>query len=482
MGVLEGLEPVKVFEYFEEISRIPRGSFDTKAVADYLEGFAKERSLEYWRDEAGNVVIVREASEGYENGPSVMLQGHMDMVCEKNSDSSHNFKRDPLNLCVMEDFIFAKGTTLGGDDGIALAYMLAILDDEQVAAPRLECVFTADEEVGMLGVSALDTSVLKSEILINLDSDDEGIFLTSCAGGVRGNLSVPVRTKEKSGEKYNLVVCGLKGGHSGTEIHKYLGNANIILGRLLHYIGNHMKFSIISIQGGLADNAIPREASTEILVQEEDISHFEDIVDEFEQIIRNEYRSVEKNIQIYCNDMGLTTAVALTQKTQERVIFLLNTLPDGVQKMSMEFPGLVQTSLNLGIIRMNNGQFKASSAIRSCIGSEKEALSDKLRYLTETIGGTYTEQGDYPAWEYNEDSRIRKLIGKVYTSLTDEEPIFTGIHAGLECGILAGKMPGLDIVSMGPDILHVHSPKERLSISSAKRVYDLVCGVLRELR
>ncbi len=482
MGVLDKLEPNNVFRFFEEISRVPRGSYDCSGIADYLEAFAKERELDHWRDEANNVIIIRPASTGYESSDTVMLQGHVDMVCEKNSDSSHNFKRDPLNLCVMDDYVYARGTTLGADDGIAVAFMLAILDDASIEAPRLECVFTTDEEVGMLGAHALDTKELKAKTLLNLDSEHEGQFLTNCAGGLRADLSVPVRQKEKSGELYSLVVCGFKGGHSGTEIHKYLGNANIIMGRLLHYIGNSMKFSIVSLSGGLMDNAIPREASADILVQEEDISSFEDIVDQFEKIIRNEYRPLENNIEIYCNDKGLTTRMALTQKTQERIIFLLNTMPDGVQKMSLEMPGLVQTSLNLGIIRLKDNLFMATSSVRSAIQSEKEALSDKLRYLCQTIGGTYSERGDYPSWEYREDSRIQGIVKKLYKEKYGKEPELCGIHAGVECGILSGKMPELDIISYGPDALEIHTPRERLSISSTERVFDFTKEILRALK
>ncbi|MBR0149651.1 MAG: aminoacyl-histidine dipeptidase [Lachnospiraceae bacterium] len=482
MGVLDNLEPKRVFYYFEEISKIPHGSGNTDAMSDFVVNFAKEKKLKHRRDEKGNVLIVKDASAGYEASDTVMLQGHMDMVCEKNSDAVFDFKKDPLKLCVMDDCIFARGTTLGGDDAIAVAYMLALLEDDELEAPRLECVFTVDEEIGMGGAKAFDVSDIRAKTLINLDHEDEGLFLTSCAGGLRAQLTVPVRFKEKAGEKYTIVVCGLKGGHSGTEIHKYLANANILIGRLMHYLGTRVKYSVISLGGGMQDNAIPREASMDVLVQEEDISNFEDIIDEFQDIIRNEYRSLEKNIQIYCNDKGLTACQALTQKTQERVIFLLNTMPDGVQKMSPDIHDLVQTSLNLGIIRLDSKQFKATSALRSSVKSEIDALSDKLRYLTETIGGTYEEHGEYPAWEYNPDSRVQKLVKETYDRLFDEEGTLTGVHAGLECGIFARKLPGIDIVAFGPDVLHIHSPKERMSVPSTERVYRLLRELLKVLK
>lgn len=481
MAVLEGLSPERVFYYFEEICKIPHGSRNVKEISDYIVDFAKKAGLSYRQDEKFNVLVRKPASSGYENSDVVMLQGHMDMVCEKNADCNHNFIKEGLPIGIMDDYVYAKGTTLGGDDGIAVAYMLAILEDKNIKSPELECLFTVDEEIGMLGADFFDASDCKAKILLNLDSEEEGIFLSSCAGGLRGVCSVPVRYKEKTGERYNIVISGLKGGHSGTEIDKYRGNANIIMGRLLHYLGDSLKYSVVSMQGGLQDNAIAREANTEILVEKSDISDFEEFIDSFADMISNEYKAVEKNIQIYCDYQGKDTCMALTHKTQERLIFLLNTMPDGVQKMSMEIAGLVQTSLNLGIIRLNKDVFTATCALRSSIKSEKEFLSDKLRYLTQTIGGTYTEHGDYPSWEYMENSKIRPLICKVYKELTGKNAEVAGIHAGLECGILANKIKNLDIVSFGPDIFDIHTPKERLSIASVKTVYELILKVLERL-
>jgi len=482
MGILTQLKPERVFYYFEEITKIPHGSGNTEGISSYATDFAKNHGLEFTQDVSGNILIIKEASPGYEKSDTVMLQGHLDMVCEKNSDNDHDFKKDPLPIGIMDDYVYAKGTTLGGDDGIAIAYMFAILEDKSIEAPRLECLMTVDEEIGMLGATAFDASALKAKVLLNLDSEEEGIFLSSCAGGVRSNCTVAVRYKEKTGIKYHLVISGFKGGHSGTEIDKYHGNANIILGRMLHYLGQKVRYSIISMQGGLQDNAISREADAYILVHEEDVSDFEDMCDAFESMIRNEYKAVEDNIQIYCNNEGCETTAALTRKTQERIIFLLNTMPDGVQKMSMEIRGLVQTSLNLGIIRLDKEHFTATCALRSAVQSEKEALANKLRYLTETIGGTYNEMGNYPSWEYRSDSRIRPLIIKVYERLFEKKAVVEGIHAGLECGILSSKLPELDIVAFGPDILDIHTPKERMSISSVERVYRLILEVLKELK
>ncbi|NBH81802.1 aminoacyl-histidine dipeptidase [bacterium C-53] len=479
MDVLKALQPQAVFSYFEDICRIPHGSGNTKEISDYLVSFAKEHSLSHTQDEMGNVIIVKEASKGFEQADTVMLQGHMDMVCEKNSDCRHDFKKDPLNLCVVDDYVFAKGTTLGGDDGIAVAMALAILAGDY-EHPRLEVVVTVDEEIGMLGATGLDLSGCQAKKMINIDSEEEGILLTSCAGGLRATCSVPVRHKSKSGTKYELVVCGLNGGHSGTEIDKYLGNANIIMGRLLHFLETKLEYDLVTLQGGLQDNAIPREANANIIVQSEDMDHFEALIREFEQTIKNEYSANEKNISVYCENQGKTKENVLTPKTKERVIFLLNTVPDGVQKMSMATKGLVQTSLNFGIMRLRDNEFSLTAAVRSSVKSEKYALSAKLRYLTETIGGTYQEAGTYPAWEYRETSELRDIMVDVYEKMYGEKPVVAGIHAGMECGVIYEKMNGIDAVSCGPNILSIHTPKEKLSISSTKRTFEYLLNVLKE--
>lgn len=482
MGVLDGLKPERVFYYFEEISSIPHGSFDTGRLSDYLIDFAKKKNLEAKKDELGNVIIIKQAAKGCENADTVMLQGHIDMVCEKNQDSVHDFKKDPLRLRVMDEYVYAAGTTLGGDDGIAAAYMLALLEDEELIAPRLECVFTVDEEVGMLGAAGLDTGSLKAKYLLNIDSEEEGVFLTSCAGGVRGKLILPVEYENREGIRYKLVVCGLKGGHSGTEIDKYLANANILMGRLLYLLSLKFDFSIMAISGGMQDNAIPREAGCEIVFNDGfDENGFEDYIASFQDTVSSEYRFMEKNIQVYCVRMDETKGEVLTKDSADKLIFLLNFIPNGVQKMSHEIDGLVQTSLNLGIMRLKDGTFSAISAIRSSLISEKLALSEKLRFLSAKLSGEYEEKGDYPAWEYREDSKLRNVISECFTNLYGRNASFSGIHAGLECGIFASKIPGIDIVSFGPDILDIHSPKERMNIPSAERVYNFIKEVLKKL-
>lgn len=484
MGTLSTLEPRKVFKYFEEISCIPRGSGNTNRISDYLADFASAHSLKYRQEQCGNIIIWKNGTAGYENSAPVMLQGHMDMVCEKTEESKHDFMKEPLELSTVDDFIFARGTTLGADDGIAVAFALAVLESDDIPHPPLECVFTVDEEVGMDGAKALDMSVLKARKLINLDSENEGVFFTSCAGGLRGNLTVPVRYVEHTGVKYKIFISGLNGGHSGGEIDKYNANAIILIGRLLHFLGTKMKFHILMMQGGLMDNAIPREASCQVLVSGEDSANFEKITADFEKTIKNEYKANEKNLMIYCDNLGESTEKVLSTRMQERVIFLLNTVPDGVQKMSQEAStrGLVETSLNFGIMRLNDEEFTLEAALRSSISSEKYALSDKLRYLTETIGGKYEERGDYPAWEYNENSELVPLVKSIYEKQYKNEPVIKGIHAGLECGIIYHALQPIDIVSFGPQINGAHTPKEKLSVSSTGRTWKLLKELLKELK
>ncbi len=484
MAVLDDLQPREVFHYFEEICGIPHGSGNTTAISQYCVDFAIRHQLEYIQDGKGNVIIKKQASKGYEDSAPIILQGHMDMVCEKNFDydGRFDFSKDGLKLAIMDDYIYAKGTTLGADDGIAVAYCLAILSDESLEHPPLEVVLTVDEEIGMLGIEALDVTPLKAKRMINIDNENDGELLISSAGGMAVKCSIPVRYVTKKGSKYTIVLCGLTGGHSGTEINKYRGNANLLMGRLLHFIGKNIKFDLCYLKGGLQDNAIPREAKAEILVHEKDAYQFEELIVQFEQTIQKEYRIIEKNINIYCEDKGTSEEQVLTPKTKERIIFLLMTIPDGVQKMSPETDNLVQTSSNAGIMRLKENFFVLQIHIRSSVSSEKYALSDKLKYLTETIGGAYTTDGDFPAWEYSPKSELRDMMFKTYQKCFGCNPRLSGIHAGLECGSVYSKIEGIDIVSFGPEIQNIHTPKEKLSIVSTQKSWEYLLTVLKNCK
>ena len=482
MSVLNGLKPEKVFYYFEQICAIPHGSGNTTAIADYCVDFAKERGLDYIRDELNNVLIRKPASSGCEKSEPLLLQGHLDMVCEKNfdSDARFDFTKDPLKLAVMDDYVYAKGTTLGGDDGIAVAYMLAILDDRQVKHPPLECLFTSDEETGMIGMAGFDTSVITARRMINLDNEKEGEILTSSAGGRKVKCHVPMKYHESTGLSYDIVICGLLGGHSGAEIDKYRGNANLLMGRLLHHLKDKVDYELYYLKGGLQDNAIPREAKASIIINEKDATRLEDIITEFEMTIINEYKRIENNIMIYCEAGDTVTEKVLTKKSRERVILVLMTVPDGIAKMCPEAENIVQTSSNAGIMRLREDYFSLIVSIRSSISSEKQALSDKLKYMAESIGAKYMIESDYPAWEYREKSKLRALVVDAYEELFDKAARVTSIHAGLECGIIFDKIKGMDIVSIGPDIEDIHTPKEKLSISSAERTWRLILKIMEK--
>ncbi|MBR5406496.1 MAG: aminoacyl-histidine dipeptidase [Lachnospiraceae bacterium] len=480
MGVLDGLKPERVFHYFEEICNIPHGSGNTSAIAKYCVSFAKEMGLECISDKFNNVLIRKPAYTGRENCKPLLLQGHLDMVCEKNFDydPKFDFSKDPLRLSLMDDYVFAKGTTLGGDDGIAVAYMLAILEDDTIVHPELECLFTSDEEAGMEGMKGFDASAVKARRMINIDNEKEGEILVSSAGGRKVKCHIPVRYNNVSGMSYDIIICGLLGGHSGSEIDKYRGNANLLMGRLLHYLSEKLDYQLYYLKGGLQDNAIPREAKASVLIDPKDSAYFEDLITEFEKTVINEYRQIENNITIYCEAGDITEEHVLSPKTKERIIFLLMTIPDGIAKMCPESQNIVQTSSNAGIMRLRQDYFSLIISIRSSISSEKSAMSDKIKYLTETIGGEYIIESDYPAWEYKEVSPLRDMVSKAYVELFDKEPRVTSIHAGLECGLIYDKLNGIDIVSIGPDIEDIHTPKEKLNISSTERTWRLLLKIM----
>ncbi len=482
-NVLDGIEPERVFHYFEEISGIPRPSGKCDMISDYIVGFAREHDLEYVQDECKNVLIRKKSHRSGDDTPVVILQGHMDMVCEKSYDyeAKHDFTKNGLKLCLLDDYIYAKGTTLGADDGIAVSYMLSILESDDPSLPEIEALFTVDEEDGMRGALAFDTSMLRGKLLINLDHEVAGELLTCSAGGKRVKCSIPVNYTEVSGIGYSIIICGLCGGHSGMEIDKGRGNANLLLGRIMHTISKSMDYSVKYIGGGLTDSAIPREAKAEIIIDPENADILENIVEEYSRIICSEFEGIEDNMMIYAENKGEDKALCLDAASQKRIGFLLNTIPDGIIKMSRKNEGLVRTSLNSGIMQLSDKEFVLIVNMRSLAESEKEALADKIEYLIETIGGRYTEEYDYPAWEYQEDSPLRKKAFEVYQRMFIQNPRLSGFHAGLECGVFYKKIPGVDIISFGPDISNIHTPKERLSISSAGKVYEYLIEILKTL-
>lgn len=480
MSVLENLQPQKVFHYFEEICSIPHGSRNTKQISDYLVAFAKERNLTYIQDELNNIIIFKAGTPGYEASEPIIIQGHMDMVCEKENDCEIDFLTEGIRLVVDGDYVKADKTTLGGDDGIAVAYALAILDSDDIAHPPLEIVITVDEEIGMLGAFDMDLSMLKGHKMLNIDSDVEGHFLTSCAGGMSLIADIPVKRIKQQGLAVELCVTGLNGGHSGAEIHKERGNADILMGRVFSTLLELTPFGIMDLAGGLKDNAIVRECKATVLMPEESLEVVKEQLSELEKTLKNEFAESDFGLQLLVTPIGLQTANILDYTSVNRVTCYLRMVPNGVLHMSQIMPGLVETSLNLGILELQEEALHTVTSIRSCVSSRKTDVMNRVTMLVELLGGEVSMEGDYPAWEYNADSKVREDIAKVYKELFDEEPIFEAIHAGLECGIFSDKIKDLDCVSFGPNNYDIHTPKERLSISSTERMWRLIIEFLKQ--
>ncbi|MDO5398806.1 MAG: aminoacyl-histidine dipeptidase [bacterium] len=473
MKKLINIEPKEVMGYFEDICAIPHGSGNTKMISDYLVEFAKKNGFEYRQDELNNVIIFAPGSAGYENSPSVIIQGHMDMVAEKTEDCPIDMEKDGLDLYVEDGFVKARGTTLGGDDGIAIAYALAAMTSAEVVHPPIEAVFTVDEETGMKGAAGIDVSELKGRIMLNIDSEQENVFTVSCAGGANAYVTIPTERENTEGIIFEITVNGLKGGHSGVEIDKGRGNSNILMGRLLYAIKDKIK--LCSIKGGSKGNAIPL-STTAVIVASEDIS---DIVAEYEKAFRNELRSSDENVRIVCTNKGKGTQN--TASATQKIIAYLMTAPNGIYAYSMEIAGLVQTSLNLGILELKEDKMTALYAVRSSVGTQRIWLCNMLKAVAESLGGTAEFDGIYSEWEYKKDSRLRDLMIEVYKEQYGKEPVIEAIHAGVECGIFAGKLPGLDCVSFGPDLFEIHTVRERMGIESVQRTWKLIKEVLRRL-
>ena len=479
MGVLSGLQPEKVFYYFEEITKIPHGSGNMEQISNFMVNFAKERNLFYIQDKVKNVIIIKEATPGYEKEPVVILQGHMDMVAVKKPDCDIDMLNEGLKIAVDGDKIYAEGTSLGGDDGIAVAYALAILDSDDLKHPRLEVVITVDEEVGLDGAREIDLSMLEGHRMLNLDSEEEGIFLTSCAGGARVGCHVPVEKAEIEGIAYEVVVGGLLGGHSGAEIHKERGNSNSLMGRLLWRLSGKIPVAIKSMGGGLADNAIPRETKAVLVVQEADKVVLEETVKEVAAELAGELATKDPNVFISAKEIESGKYLCVTVKDTKKAAMFLHALPGGVQAMSADMPGLVETSLNMGIMELEE-QLLAEFSVRSSVESAKGALIDKLSAITAMAGGHITVTGAYPGWKYRVDSPLREKMVALYEKMYGEKPRVEAIHAGLECGILGSKINDLDCVSLGPQMSDIHTTEETLSISSTARVWEYLIKLLEE--
>ncbi len=483
MSILSGLEPERVFYYFEQICAIPHGSYHEQQISDYLMKFAGSHGLRAVQDKLGNVILFIPASAGYEDDDPLILQGHMDMVCEKREDSDLDMEREGLRLATDGAYVYAEDSTLGGDDGIAVAYMLAIAENADIPHPPLECVITVSEEVGMEGAREIDLSMLNGRRMINLDSEEEGIFLTSCAGGVSLISRIPVE-REQSGERdwYRLTVSGLTGGHSGCEIHKGRANAIFLLGNVLRELFNGVDPVVCAMEGGNKDNAIPVTAWAEIGIPSGEGEQIKERLCRITGRLREQYDGTDPELEISMRETGKTEKRnGISRKAAVKLAELLHSLPNGVQAMSGNVRGLVQTSLNLGIMRLEHDHLFLQYSVRSSMAEEKGELAATVEEIVAAGGGSTIRQGDYPAWEYREESVLRTRAVSVFEELYGRKPEVTGIHAGLECGLLAGKIAELDCISMGPDILDIHTTSERMDVASVKRVYEFLLELLQAI-
>lgn len=479
MPILEKLQPQAVFAHFEQLCAIPHGSGNTKAISDYLVRFAAARGLRHIQDAHNNVIIFCPGTPGYETAAPVILQGHMDMVCETAPDCAKDLTREGLDLFIDGDTIGARGTTLGGDDGIAVAMALAILDADDIPHPPLEVVLTVDEETGMLGADALDASVLQGRTMLNIDSEDEGILTVSCAGGNVSVCTLPVTRAAFPGTALTVTVSGLLGGHSGAEIDKGRGNANQLLGRVLYAVGARTALRVVCVDGGLKDNAIPRESRAVITVADPDAAQA--AIADMDAAFRHEYAAADPDVFVRA-DPAQPQMPPMDAASTQRAVCMLCCLPNGVQTMSRDIPGLVQTSLNLGILTTDEQCVQASFCVCSSVATQKEMLVARLRCLMAQLGGSVNVSGDYPAWEYRKDSPLRERMIDVFREQYGHDPKVEDIHAGVECGLFAGKLPGLDCVSFGPDLTEIHTCRERMHIASVQRVWRYTLEVLRRCK
>jgi dipeptidase D len=488
MSKLEAIEPQAVIRNFEKISAIPRCSGSEKEISDFLVQFAKDLGYEAYQDKVWNVVIKKPASEGYENIDPVILQGHMDMVCEKNKATVHDFSKDPIQLVVDGNILRASGTTLGADDGIAVAYCMAILEDKNLPHPPLEILITTQEETGLVGAMKLEGEKLTGKTLINIDGEEEGVFLVSCAGGVRTKLILPLKKKKSKTDEITmeLSITGLRGGHSGADIHKGRGNANKLMGRLLYELKRTVKFNLYALEGGAKMNAIPRECSAILGFKKANIEKAKELIESLEKNITAEFKKTDPDFKILfdeLNELPKGKTLPLKKSAKNKIIHLLLNIPNGINSMSQDIEGLVESSNNLGVITFEGDKILFENSTRSSVESKKIEINRKLEELANYTGCDFENDSDYPGWKYREDSRLREHMKKVYQDLFGKEPIVEAIHAGLECGLFLDVIrDDLDMIAIGPNMHDVHTPDEHLELDSAGRVYSFLIETLKRMK
>ena len=475
---LAGLEPASVFGYFEEICAIPHGSRNTRQISDYLVNFAKSHDLRYIQDDSDNVIIFADATPGYEDHPAIILQGHMDMVCEKDADCTIDMSAEGLDVTHDGNVVYARGTTLGADNGIAVAMGLAILSDNTIPHPPIELLITSDEEIGLLGAAAADLSELKGKSLINLDSEGEGVFTVSCAGGCVANISLPVDRHAVYGPCIRLVVDGLQSGHSGADIHRNRANANKVMGEFMSRIQKLMPLCLTSLAGGAKDNVIPGSCQATLVAMGINLERINGIAEQLQTEVREQFDEPNATVQAF--DVDALGGNSLSTQSTAKVIELLCAAPNGVQSWSQDIDGLVQTSLNMGVVKLGD-RMNVTLSVRSSVNAEKQELLQQLKKLADMFEADYAEDGAYPAWEFKKESHLRDVMVATYRELFGKEAKVEAIHAGLECGLFTEKIPGLDCVSIGPQMHDIHTSRERLEIGSTQRTWEFLLAVLKNL-
>lgn len=476
--ILNGLEPDRVFYYFEKISQIPRESGKNEKIIEYLRDFSTHRNLEFEADEVGNVIIRKPAATGYEKATGIILQGHLDMVCVSDKDKKKDFSEEGIDLRTDGERIWADKTTLGADDGIAIAYALAILEARNIMHPAIEALFTADEEIGLVGANAFDPFKLKGTRLINLDSEEEGVLTVSCAGGIRAISNFTAKRENYTGKCMQIRIFGLLGGHSGTEINKEQLNANKVLGRVLYSVWKKFGIQLAEIHGGEKENAIPSEAKGIFTVSDGVVQEIKEYICGQLEIMKQSYCMIEPNLCWEVSLAQMDTKVMGKEDT-EKILYCLYHMPDGIQRMEHEFAGMVQTSLNAGLIRTGEQEVSIIFSLRSSVTAELEELSRRLDSFISYIGGNTRFYAGYPAWEYRKESLLRQIAMAAYKAVYNDSPKVMPIHAGLECGIFVGKCPELDCISIGPTISYVHTTRECMEVESVNRTWLFLLEILK---
>lgn len=479
-------KPTTVFTYFKEINQIPRCSGNERAISDYMVLFANKYNLEVVQDEWLNIIIKKNGTKGYENAPITILQGHLDMVCEKNKGSQHDFNTDPIDFIIDGEWLKANNTTLGADNGIAIAYIMSILASTDIPHPPIEAVFTTDEEVGLTGAIKMDKNGLNAKYFINLDSEEEGEITVGCAGGLKSSIVLPVTYVDSISNKISyqgIDIKNLIGGHSGAEIDKNRSNADQLMGRILNYIYEYCTFNLVDINGGTKDNVIPRECFSIIAIDEKDISDFRSKLGSITKEIKNETKTSDPDITISNKEIfDIDENKIISQGTTEKLLFLLLTVPNGIQTMSNDLEGMVESSLNIGKCVKEDDEIVMLFAVRSNIESLKYHISNRLKAFAKIIQAKYIETADYPEWAFNPESDLITKATDVYKEITGKEPIVKSIHAGLEGGVFLKDLPDMEALSFGPDMEGVHSPDERLNIESTRRTWKYLLALLKAIK